>query len=243
MASDEKTSDSGNPIYIYSEEEQRSGPVTSSSEDVELIEKHIEQHVGKAEFVWHELLSDLVHIAVHWVKPSPARRAHTLLTTGMSDLPMTTPPGAEKFKYCELLITLPTNWELSDGSFRDEKNYWPIRLLKSLARFPHEYSTWLWRAHTVPNGNPAQPYSASTSFTGAIISPPITLPADFFTLRCSPDKTVYFFSVIPLYSEEMDLKLKKGADALFDIFDKHGVADVVNIDRANVGKKKWWQLG
>ncbi|MFQ8729788.1 MAG: suppressor of fused domain protein [Enterocloster bolteae] len=31
--------------------------------------------------------------------------------------------------------------------------YWPIRLIKYLARFPHEYSTWLgWGPHHSQRG-------------------------------------------------------------------------------------------
>ena len=243
MGNEGKRSESGNSIYVYSATDKKSSPVFGSSEDVDLIENHISRHVGHADYVWHELISDLVHIDVHWVKPTHNRNVHTLVTTGMSDLPMTPPVGAEEFKYSELMITLPAGWRLSDTAFREEKNYWPIRLLKSLARFPHEYSTWLWQAHTVPNGEPPRPYDPSTGFVGAIIAPPITLSPDFLTLRCNPDQKIHFSSVIPLYPEEMELKLKKGAEALFDLFDKHSVDETIDVHRVNTAKKKWWQLG
>lgn len=35
----------------------------------------------------------------------------------------------------ELMIDLPTDWPLEMESLRDERNFWPIRILKILARF------------------------------------------------------------------------------------------------------------
>ena len=31
------------------------------------------------------------------------------------------------------------------------ERFWPIQMLKFLARFPHEYKTWLGWGHTIPN--------------------------------------------------------------------------------------------
>jgi len=236
-------SESGSPIYVHNERKKPFELAFGSSEDIEQVENHIEQYIGKVDMVWHELISDLVHLDVHHIKPTPERNVHTLITTGMSDLPMSAPENAKDFKYAELLITLPAEWSISEGSFRDEKNYWIVGLLKMLARLPHEYETWLWWGHTVPNGNPPMPYHQSTKFVGAILAPPVTVSADFLTLKCNPDKEVHFFSVIPLYQEEMDLKLKKGMDALFDLFDKNGINEIVDINRKNVATKKWWRLG
>jgi len=59
-----------------------------------------------------------------------------------------------------------------------------------------------------------------------------------------PDgRTVRFWSVVPVYKEEMELKLEKGADALFERFDEAGITDVVDPDRPNVAAtRKWWQF-
>ena len=43
---------------------------------------------------------------------------------------------------------------------------------------------------------------------------------------------------IPLYSEEVDLKMTKGVDSLFEGFYKHGVTDILNINRNNSTKRK-----
>jgi len=57
---------SGSPIYKY---EARTKPFEAAidSPDIERIEEHVEKYIGKAETVFHEIVSDLVHIDVFWV--------------------------------------------------------------------------------------------------------------------------------------------------------------------------------
>ncbi|SEO83231.1 Suppressor of fused protein (SUFU) [Paenibacillus sp. OV219] len=116
-----------------------------------------------------------------------------------------------------------------------------MRALKTLARLPHAYHTWLYAVHTIPNGNPAERYAASTKLTGMMLNVPATIKAinEFFTLPFSPEKEIHFFNLIPLYTEEMDFKLKHGADALLDKLSKAGVTDIINIDRKNSCKKRF----
>src|SRR6185369_17322023 len=112
-------------------------------ENIERIGEHIARYVGPVETVFHEIVSDLVHVDVHFVPADGEREYHTLVTSGMSDRPMTVPEGAEDFQFAELVLCRPDTWPLSQKDFNDENNYWPVRWLKQLARFPHEYDTWL----------------------------------------------------------------------------------------------------
>jgi hypothetical protein len=238
--SDEKTvSLSGSPIYNHTER-KRPFEVATGSEDAEKLDLHIEQYVGEIDMVYHEIISDLVHIDVHHIKPTSARNVHTLVTTGMSDRPMLPPEQMADCKYAELLITLPPDWLISSDAFQDEANYWPVRLLKWLARFPHEYETWLWYGHTIPNGNPPEPFHHSTKLDCAMLAPPLSLSEEFHSFQCNEEKEVHFFSVIPLYPEEVTLKLRNGSNALFDLFDKYKIDEVVDLNRRNVAKK-WWK--
>ena len=52
---------------------------------------------------------------------------------------------------------------------KDEKWYWPIRLLKSLARLPINCDSWLGHGHTVEN---REPFADNTKLcTATLISP------------------------------------------------------------------------
>lgn len=243
MSSQER-SPSNQPIYRHEATERQLQPAFGDEASIDLISRHIEQHIGPVHHVFHELVSDLVHIDILIVAPTKERNFYTLVTCGMSNLPMTVPAGAEDFRYAELMICLPPDWKLSEQSIQQEEHYWPIRCLKMLARMPHEYSTWLYAAHTIPNGDPAEPYASNTKLSGMMLSIPATVETinDFFTLTFSPDKKVHFFGLLPLYNEEMDFKLQHGADDLFAKLDKAGVTELVDIGRKNTCKKKLFGL-
>lgn len=235
-------SPSGSPIYDYKDVTPKAFEPASGDSSMEEISDHIEKYIGKIEMVFHELISDKVHIDVHWVKPTEERPFHTLVTTGMSDKPMTTPPGVENLEYAELSICLPENWKISDEDFKDENNFWPVRLLKFTARFPHEYDTWLGCGHTMPNGNLAEPFAENTQLNTMLLLPSIVFDPEFHQLVL-PDKVINFYTIIPLYTAETELKLKKGVEALFDGFNKYNVSDVLDINRPNsVGRKKLFGL-
>jgi hypothetical protein len=159
----------------------------------------------------------------------------------MSDLPMTVPEGAENFKFAELMICLPGDWNVSKPAFEHEEHYWPIRWLKNLARMPHDYETWLYLAHTIPNGDPPQPYASNTKLSGMMLALPSIArdPKDFFELTLPNQNQVHFFSLIPLYTEEMNLKLERGANLLFEKLEKGGVNEILNIKRRNVTQKRF----
>lgn len=228
---------SKSPIYRYKESDLNDFEIPTGESSMDEISNHIEKYVGEIYTVFHELLSDQVHIDIHWIKPSKERPFHTLITSGMSDKAMKTPEGVEGCEYAELSICLPESWQISDEAFEDEKNYWPIRWLKYLARFPHEYNTWLAYGHTIPNGDPAEAFAESTQLNTMLLLPTIVFEEAFQTLRLE-NKLINFYTLIPLYEEEVNLKMKKGVESLFDGFDKYGVTDIVQIDRENTAKKK-----
>ncbi|MGJ8674276.1 suppressor of fused domain protein [Rubritalea sp.] len=237
------TSESGAPILRHEARKTEFTPVIGDGESIDLISDHIEQHIGPISNVFHEIISDLIHIDIHIVEPTSSRNFYTLVTSGMSDLAMSPPEDYKDLAYSELMISLPPDWPLSEESLKDESNYWPLRMLKTLARFPHEYQTWLWSLHTIPNGDPAEPYAPNTNMTGIMLIPPILLPEEFYELK-APDKTIHFHSIIPLHTNEIEHKLKHGAESLFDGFDSNNISELLNPGRASVLKKKsWWPFG
>lgn len=136
----------GSAVYRYqTPEDQGFRPPEDVCVSTEAIEKHMEEiFPGWEGFVCHELLSDLVHIDVH-VLHSPRGDCTLLYTTGMSDLPMSLPEeiaDREDLKYAELYMLLPGDWDLGKAGSNPKdlpyERFWPIQMLKFLARFPHE---------------------------------------------------------------------------------------------------------
>jgi len=231
---DAEVSESGSIIWRHEARTIPFQPTTGDPEQIERISDHIEEHLGPIATVFHEVVSDLVHIDVHVVAPTEERPWSILVTSGMSEAPMNVPEGAEEFRFAELMIMLPPEWPLSTDDFNEEQYYWPIRWLKMLARFPHEYDSWLGCGHTVPNGDPPEPLGPNTDFCCALILPPLLVPEEFHTLALNDQRVINFYSFIPLYEDEMRYKLKHGLDQLLSLFDEHEIDDVINIERESV---------
>lgn len=234
-------SPSGAPIHRYDEP----APFELASGDdatIAAISTHIERYLGTPSGMYHELISDKVHLDVHVVPPSADFPFYTLVTSGMSDRPMAVPPEAspdEAPPYAELCILLPSTWNIPQDAadlataFEDENVYWPIRWLKMLARLPHEYGTWLGFGHTVPNGEDAEPFADDTELGCMLLLTALSLPEEFQTLVVSPEKTVQFYTLYPIYREEMELKMAQGVDALIDRFEVYDTGDVLDLSRPN----------
>jgi hypothetical protein len=226
---------SGEPV-----EHHREGPRSFLPPPAELgtetIVRHIERHLGPIESVFHELLSDAVHLDVHWVKPTPARPFHLLVTSGMSDRPMKVPPKLDAPRRIELVATLPERWDIGSDAFQNENWYWPLRLLKTLARFPHKYDTWIGEGHTVTNDDPPQPFAPGTRLCGTILLAPQHAPEAFRDLRLPDGRMIRFLAVVPVHDAEMTLKTRSGTEALLERLRKAGVTDVIEPARPSVAR-------
>lgn len=247
-------SEAGDPIYHHKRRE--SGvEVPQESRNSKVIDAHITRHFGSSKFVWFEIVSDIVSVDIFVVEPTASRSFYTLITSGMSDLPMNS--SDPQFQYAELVMCLPASWpiknlldrkrletsrlqrffgQLLPRTFPDvESWYWPVRCLKSLARLPHEYKTSLGVGHTIPNGGEkAAPYATNTELCCAFIAPPTPLITDDFVRLETNQKQIWFLSVIPIYKEEMQMKLKQGAGALLERLEKAKVTELMDIKRKNV---------
>jgi len=153
----------------------------------------------------------------------------------MSELPMKAPPelGAE-FERMELVMALPPDWPVDHEDFGDERNYWPFRLLQELAALPHKFETWLWVGHTIPHGDPPEPYAPGTELCCAVISPSILGGPGFTRLQLDDGRVIAFFGVIPLYEDEMRLKLEQGMDKLVERFADAELTELLDPHRPSV---------
>lgn len=186
---------------------------------IEAISDHAERHIGEVSMVFHELISDKVHVDVHHIEPTSERPWHVLFTSGMSERPMTTPEELDDADYAELVLCLPEAWPLTEQAFKDENNYWPVRWLKILARMPHDYETWLGWGHTIPNGDPMEPFGNNTKCCCWMLLDPPWFGDDFMQLRVDDGRLINFFTPIPLYANEVQYKLDKGAEGLLERFE------------------------
>jgi hypothetical protein len=193
------------------------------------------------------MLSSLIHVDVHVIPPRPDRDVWTLFTTGMSDRPMSTEPGFEDHRFAELILVLPSSWKIDQLRVTPppadaDHWYWPIRWLKSLARFPHEHKTWLGQGHTLPNGDPPQPFVSDTELCAWLLLPPINVPAEARQIALADGRRVHLYMMHALYLNELSLKLGKGTNALLDAFGKADKSETLVVDRPSTVRKKLFGL-
>jgi predicted Zn finger-like uncharacterized protein len=230
---------SGEPIYRYKPWEGDFQLALGDLSAIEQIDAHITAHVGKVETISHEILSEFVHVDVHLVAPTEEKPYWTLITSGMSNLPMAIPEGAEAPRFAEVMISLPPDWPIHS---KDGRHDWPIGWLRWLARFPHEYQTFLGWGHTVPNGDPAEPFADDTGLCCALLLNPALVPVDFLELRFDDEKTIHFYAFVPLYKEEVAFKLKHGSEPLVERLARIGATELLDVRRKNVCKKSLWRF-
>lgn len=164
-----------------------------------------------------EVVSDLIALDVLFYPPTEDSPCWTVVTSGMSDLPMTVPPDYAHLAYAELTLALPETFEPGDNVFADEANYWPIGLIKRLARYPHEAGTYLTVAQTVAFADPPVPLDPDGQFVAVLIGIPMLLGDEATEAVPAKDgRLLNLLSVIPLRAEEYELARTEGADALFD---------------------------
>ncbi|MDR1871732.1 MAG: suppressor of fused domain protein [Deltaproteobacteria bacterium] len=201
--------------------------------DHSAVENHISQYFGQNTLVLHEMLSDYIHVDVILIEPKPERNFFTLITLGMGAHKMDVPEGLRGSKdRAELMINLPPSWKLNE---KNEIWYWPIGLLKSLARLPIYASTWLGYGHTVASSDPPSPYADNALFCAALLSLPYFFGEDSYVCAISKNELVNFYQIIPIYESEMNFKLQNSAKELESLIlgDINNNPCIIDINRIN----------
>ena len=222
---DEDDSDGERP-----EDEESGVPEVYTEEEMNAVEEHIQQYFGKFENVFHELDSPDIHVDICVVPPSEERDYYTLVTMGMGAHRMNVPEELAEYKLerAELVIALPGNWKLKHEDLKNERWYWPIRLLKTLARLPIASDTWLGFGHTMDNEDD---FAKDTKLCATMLTGPQDTEDGSEVCILPSGEEVNFYQVIPLYREELEYKMEHDADALLDKMD--GISFVTYNTRPN----------
>ena len=208
-------------------------------ESIELIEDYIEMYIGGVGRTAHIYRSSQVHIDLNIIEPTPTQKFYTLVTAGMSDLPMLMPgKSVSSGSRCtELLICLPPDWQMSEAALKKVENAWPLRLIKTLAQYPRQRNISLGMDDIVANSDPPMQYAWNTQFCGALLYIPTLFDPEFIELKVREEKTILFLSVLPIYKTEMDFASEHGSQALLELLAGDGVTELLNVNRENVCKQ------
>ena len=201
------------PILRHVEEASVSASEGGDVELIQAVSAHVERHLEPGAEVFHQIVSQWVHVDILVVPPSEERPCITLVTCGMAERAMDAPDNDPALTHAELVMVLPPDWPI-----KEPEGMWPLTLLQDLAEIPHRFNTWLHVGHTVPNGDPAEPYARKCPFTGVILAPTLLTPDEFEVLTVG-EREIHFLGVVAMYSDETDLKLTRAVEELFESFD------------------------
>lgn len=228
----------GTDIIEYNKVKGKKGKVAKTKYIEEIQNYFDQQFPNREELVFHEIISEIVHIDLHIMYPKNEEDFYVVYTTGMSDLPMNIPKELKNeyshLQRSELVAFLPSSWvlEMENPSDWHENDYWIFRMLKFIAKFPHEYKTWVSSYHTIPNGADYDPYSENSDFSCIIL-----LPRD--VIQTKDGKHITILDLEPIYKEEAQYKLNEGSEKFMEKLDKvydNKEIRVLNINRKNFAK-------
>jgi len=197
------------------------------------VEAHIAEHYGPESSTWKHPVSEAEGspIFLRLVRPRDGRPALTAVTVGMSEKPMV---AGDREVSAELVIVLPPDW-----SFEPEVNTWPLLALDQLAHFPHQYGTAFEWGHTVQNPYPWSP----NGMNGVLIADQMLLTSTEAESLEYDGRKIVFFGVYFLHPDEMQVKLDKGVDRLWDLCVDSGICEAVDETRPSFVPPKRRRLG
>lgn len=206
------------PKYVY------------DKKDLKEVDDYIAKTFGNFYEVFHEIVSPDIHLDVCFVPPTDEEPFYKLVTLGAGAYEMNVP---DRWKDCNLqraeyVMYVPKEWNLKSD---DMKDYWPIKVLKDVARLPIICDTWLTFNHTVQADEYGNPYAPNARFNSVVLDFCENRYGDV-RLETSSGKTIQFYQVIPLYPEELKYKMENPSARIFDMFAEQEIdCKVVDINR------------
>ncbi len=198
------------------------------------LDRHLAEHLGGESWVYHEIVSDTIHIDLLIFEPTETRPFRVVVTAGMSDLPIPDAEDAELPPYAEVYLALPPEWPMDQESWSDENNWWPMRLLKNVARFPHDAGVPIGAFHTLALTEPPTPFASHTALSAILLAPPLMLPEEFGEVAVEGAEPTVLYSLIPLHGDELAAVREEGAQVLFAGFDRDEVVELLKARRPSV---------
>ena len=215
--------DNGN--YLYTDKE------------IKEYKKYITSQLGEIDCVFSEIVSDEIKLDVLIIAPTKENNYYKLVTMGMGAYKMNVPKELQKYQFerSELIIYLPPDWDIKS---KEDKDYWPIRQLKTLARLPIQSNSWLGLGHTVSNDAKNSPYADNTKLCSMLLL--FAFNNGYNTIKefnFRKNEKINFYQLFPIYEDELNYIFNNN---WYDFIDLAGDSIVMPIDinRDSFIKKK-----
>lgn len=174
--------------------------------------------------VHHETVPLVPHIDIYDYEPTKERPFHTLVTGGMSDLPMKVPRQVgRQGRRAELVL------------YASEPKDEYVGLLRGLAHMPHAAGMWFATMDTLQFSEDPEPLFPASELTGLFLLPTPVLDdrrlVDELVIDGDPVSLLW---VVPITPAESDYKLAHGAEALLEVFDRNALPVVFDEHRQSL---------
>ena len=213
------------PTWVYTEEE------------LDIIENHISQHFGSFDSVFHEIYSPDIHLDVVRINPTPELPHYTFITMGAGAYRMNLPEGVSLPSRAEYLITLPPDWDVENMD--DNRNYWPLGFLKTIARIPIKFDTFLAYGHTASSDADNSSFADNTKLCSIALAYPEQFDVDCLTVNFPSGGGIVFYQMVPLYADELVFKQEcEGGMKEFESYLGKVIANPLDINRPSCVPQK-----
>lgn len=210
--------------------------VTYSEKEEDEITDFIEANFGEIASIGHETISECVHLDLAVIEPTPERDYYTVCTIGAGAY-FAEVEASQRFdawfrEYNEYVINLPSDWNVDKSGVAKEKDWWPFRWLKNIARMPAETGDCFALGHIVKIGDELKEWSDINAF---FFDYPLPDMAEETAFTTSTGRTVGFLQLVPIGKEDVDFYAKRlGYDAKAEHFygvNMEDAADMSEYDR------------
>lgn len=179
----------------------------------------IEKKLGKINLLYENICFPDINLTfdIYWIEATEKKPFITLITVGMSSKPMNI--SDETKAYCELMISLPLNFDLDN-----KENRWVVTELINRAYYPFIYFNYYYNGCIENN---FMPFSENIDFSGFLLLSPEGKNIKFL------NKVINLYQLIPIYEEEYNYILKNGFNNFKKFLEKEKInlSPVVDISR------------
>lgn len=220
-------------IFDFMKKKQKAPAFLYTEKELDEYEAYVEESLGHYDKVFHEIVSEDIHLDVIMIPPTEETPYYKLVTMGAGAYEMHLPENIKPYYTgrAEYVIFLPKDWNLDSD---DECDYWPMRALKNTARLPVYADTWLGYGHTVQANAEGTPYADNTGFNSLMLVCAVDDEGEKMNLKMSSGKEIEFYLLLPLYPQELAYKKANDADALMDLFEDIPDFPVPDMNRKNM---------
>ncbi len=216
--------------------------VTYSEKEEDEITDFIEANFGEIASIGHETISECVHLDLAVIEPTEERDYYTICTIGagayFAEVEESQRYDAWLREYNEYIIYLPSDWNVDKSGGAKEKDWWPFRWLKNIARMPAQMGDYFALGHIIEVEDELKEWSEIKAF---FFDYPLPDMAEETVFTTSTGRTIGFLQLVPIGKEEVDFYSQQlGYDANAEHFygvNMEDAADMPESDRELVFKK------